>query len=98
MIDVCILADTKTDTDSYHVGRMELAYRAIPVDISAGINSNLTFSDFAKITKFPPSSMPMVPDGKPILFESGAILVYLAGKTNQFWDGLIARNTNVYSG
>ncbi len=63
----------------------ELPYKVIPVDIGAGDQFD---PDFLKIS--PNNKMPAIvdsdgPDGKPIsLFESGAILIYLADKTGQF--------------
>lgn len=61
------------------------AYRAIPVDISAGDQFKSDFLAISPNNKIPAIVDADGPDGKPIaLFESGAILVYLAGKTNQF--------------
>ena len=65
---------------------MELEYNVIPVDINAGDQ----FSDWFKAVS-PNSKMPAIvdpdgPDGKPIsIFESGAILQYLARKTGKFY-------------
>jgi GST-like protein len=62
-----------------------LAYNIHPIDISAGDQFD---PEFLKIS--PNNRMPAIvdtdgPDGKPIsLFESGAILIYLAEKTGQF--------------
>ena len=62
-----------------------LPYRAIPVDIGRGDQFQ---SDFLKISpnnKIPAIVDPDGPDGQPMsLFESGAILLYLAGKTGRF--------------
>ena len=62
-----------------------LPYRAVPINISA----NEQFApDFLKIS--PNNKIPAIvdsdgPQGKPYsLFESGAILIYLAGKTGKF--------------
>jgi GSH-dependent disulfide-bond oxidoreductase len=63
----------------------KLAYAVHPIDIGAG---EQFAPDFLKIS--PNNKMPAMvdtdgPDGKPIsIFESGAILLYLAGKTGRF--------------
>jgi GSH-dependent disulfide-bond oxidoreductase len=62
-----------------------LKYEVIPVNIGAGDQFK---PDFLKIS--PNNKMPAIidtdgPDGKPIsIFESGAILIYLAAKTGKF--------------
>ena len=62
-----------------------LPWRAIPVDIAAGDQFKPEFLAISPNNKIPAITDPDGPDGKPIsLFESGAILVYLAGKTGQF--------------
>jgi GST-like protein len=62
-----------------------LAYRAIPVDIGAGDQFRPEFLAISPNNKIPAIVDPDGPDGKPIsLFESGAILVYLAAKTGRF--------------
>jgi GSH-dependent disulfide-bond oxidoreductase len=61
------------------------AYNTIPVNIGTGEQFN---PDFLKIS--PNNKMPAIvdsdgPDGKPIsIFESGAILMYIAEKTGRF--------------
>jgi len=63
-----------------------LPYKVHAVDIGAGDQFK---PDFLRIS--PNNKMPAIvdrdgPDGKPYsLFESGAILIYLAEKTGQFW-------------
>ena len=62
-----------------------LPYRVIPVDIGAGDQFDAKFLAISPNNKIPAIVDPDGPDGRPIsLFESGAILLYLAGKTGQF--------------
>ena len=61
-----------------------LPYRAIPVNIGAGDQFKPEFLKISPNNKIPAITDPQGPDGKPIsLFESGAILVYLAAKTGK---------------
>jgi GST-like protein len=62
-----------------------LPYRAIPVNIGAGDQFKPEFLKISPGNKIPAMTDPDGPDGKPIsMFESGAILVYLAAKTGKF--------------
>jgi GSH-dependent disulfide-bond oxidoreductase len=62
-----------------------LPYRAIPVNIGAGDQFKPEFLKISPGNKIPAITDPNGPDGKPIsMFESGAILVYLAAKTGKF--------------
>lgn len=59
-----------------------LAYRVHPVDIGAGDQFAPAFLAISPNNKIPALTDSDGPDGRPIsLFESGAILLYLAGKT-----------------
>jgi GST-like protein len=62
-----------------------LPYRVHAVNIGAGDQFDPEFLAISPNNKIPAITDPDGPDGKPIsLFESGAILVYLAGKTGRF--------------
>lgn len=61
-----------------------LPYRVIPVNIGAGDQFKSEFLKISPNNKIPAIVDPQGPDGKPIaLFESGAILLYLAAKTGK---------------
>lgn len=61
-----------------------LAWKAIPVNIGTGEQFRPEFLRISPNNKIPALVDPDGPDGKPIsVFESGAILVYLAGKTGK---------------
>lgn len=63
----------------------EIAYNLIPIDISAGDQFKPEFLAISPNNKMPAIVDPDGPDGKPLtLFESGAILLYLADKTGRF--------------
>ena len=62
-----------------------LPYRVHPVDIGKGEQFKPGFLAISANNRIPAIVDPNGPDGKPMpLFESGAILVYLSGKTGKF--------------
>jgi GST-like protein len=62
-----------------------LPYRVHPVDIGAGHQFEPDFLAISPNNKIPAIVDSEGPDGQPMsLFESGAILLYLAGKTGHF--------------
>jgi GST-like protein len=64
---------------------MGLPYRVHPVNISKGEQFNPDFLKIAPNNRIPAIVDPDGPDGQPIsVFESGAILLYLAEKTGRF--------------
>ena len=65
--------------------RLGRDWEAIPVNIGAGEQFTPEFLKISPNNKIPAIVDPHGPDGKPIsLFESGAILLYLAAKTGKF--------------
>lgn len=65
---------------------MGLPYEVNLVDISAGDQFAADFLAIAPNNRMPAITDPAGPDGEPVsLFESGAILQYLARKTGQFY-------------
>ncbi|MEN9545062.1 MAG: hypothetical protein RLZZ598_1895 [Pseudomonadota bacterium] len=68
-----------------------LPYRVIPIDIGRGDQFKPEFLAISPNNKIPAIVDPDGPEGAPIsLFESGAILLYLAGKTGR----LLPRSTH----
>jgi GST-like protein len=73
-----------------------LPYRAIPVDIGAGDQFRPEFLAISPNNKIPAIVDPEGPEGRPIsLFESGAILLYLAARTGRFLPASIAERYEV---
>jgi GST-like protein len=61
-----------------------LAYDVVPIDIGAGDQFTPAFLKISPNNKIPAITDTDGPDGKPVsMFESGAILLYLAGKTGK---------------
>ncbi len=65
-----------------------LDYNVVPVNIGKGDQFDPAFLKISPNNKMPAMVDPDGPDGKPIsMFESGAMLIYLAEKTGQFLPG-----------
>ena len=64
---------------------MELPYTVAPIDITNGAQFDPAFLKISPNNRIPAMIDPNGPDGQPIsVFESGAILLYLARKTGRF--------------
>lgn len=64
---------------------LQLPYQVIPINIMAGDQFKPEFLTISPNNKMPAIADPDGPGGEPLmLFESGAILLYLAEKTGQF--------------
>ena len=64
---------------------LELPYEVVPVDITRGDQFEPEFLRISPNNKMPAIVDPEGPDGEPLsLFESGAIMLYLAEKTGRF--------------
>ena len=62
-----------------------LPYRVHAVNIGAGDQFDAKFLEISPNNKIPAIVDPVGPDGEPLsMFESGAILIYLASKSGQF--------------
>ncbi|MFN5046650.1 glutathione binding-like protein [Roseateles sp.] len=62
----------------------DLPYKVIPVDIGSGAQFDTEFLSISPNNKIPAIVDPVGPDGRPMaLFESGAILLYLASKAGK---------------
>lgn len=63
-----------------------LPYKVVPIDITAGEQFDPAFLAISPNNKMPALRDPAGPGGQPYtVFESGAMLLYLAEKTGHFW-------------
>jgi GST-like protein len=65
------------------IEELGLPYTAIPVDIGAGAQFKPEFLEIAPNNRIPAIVDPDGPSGRLLLFESGAILIYLAEKAGR---------------
>ena len=85
MIDVYSWATPNGHKVHIMLEECRLPYRAVAVDIGSGEQFQSDFLAISPNNKIPAIVDPDGPGGQPIsLFESGAILLYLAGKTGRF--------------
>ncbi len=65
---------------------LDLPYNVVPINIGAGDQFDPEFLEISPNNKMPAITDPDGPDGEPIsIFESGAILMYLAEKTGKLF-------------
>lgn len=84
MIDVYTWATPNGHKVHIMLEECALPYRVVPVDIGSGAQFEQHFLQISPNNKIPAIVDHDGPDGKEIsLFESGAILLYLAGKTGR---------------
>ncbi|WP_158933852.1 glutathione binding-like protein [Burkholderia sp. S171] len=85
MIDVYSWATPNGHKIHIMLEELGLEYKAIPIDIGAGDQFTPNFLAISPNNKIPAIIDSDGPEGKPLaLFESGAILFYLAEKTGKF--------------
>lgn len=85
MIDVYSWATPNGHKIHIMLEEVGLEYKAVPIDIGAGDQFTPEFLAISPNNKIPAIIDSDGPDGKPLaLFESGAILFYLAEKTGKF--------------
>jgi GST-like protein len=85
MIDLYTWGTSNGRKASIMLEECGLPYRVHPIDIGKGDQFKPEFVAINPNSKIPAIVDPEGPEGKPFpLFESGAILVYLAGKTGKF--------------
>src|SRR5580704_17284175 len=85
MIDFYVLTSPNVQKIFIMLEELELPYRAIPVDVWKGEHFKPEFAALNPNKKIPVIVDHEGPGGKPYtVFESGAILMYLADKTKRF--------------
>jgi GSH-dependent disulfide-bond oxidoreductase len=96
MIDFYVLTSPNVQKIFIMLEELELPYRAIPVDVWKGDHFTSEFGALNPNRKIPVIVDHEGPGGKPYtVFESGAILMYLADKTGRFLPADTARRYEV---
>jgi GSH-dependent disulfide-bond oxidoreductase len=81
-----LLADSQRQEGRHLPGRSGTTYNLVPVDITAGEQFDEEYLRISPNHKMPAIVDPEGPEGESIsVFESGAILIYLAEKSGKFW-------------
>lgn len=88
MIDLYTWPTPNGDKVLLMLEEVKLLYRVVPIDIIAGKQFEPEYLKISPNNKVPAITDSDGPDGQPIsLFESGAILIYLAEKSGQLLPG-----------
>jgi GST-like protein len=96
MIDFYVLTSPNVQKIFIMLEELELPYRAIPVDVWKGEHFKPEFAALNPNKKIPVIVDHEGPGGKPYtVFESGAILMYLADKTKRFLPTDVAKRYDV---
>jgi GST-like protein len=96
MIDFYVLTSPNVQKIFLMLEEIELPYRAIPVDVWKGDHFKPEFAALNPNKKIPVIVDHEGPGGKPYtVFESGAILLYLADKTKRFLPSDVAKRYDV---
>jgi GSH-dependent disulfide-bond oxidoreductase len=96
MIDFYVLTSPNVQKIFIMLEELELRYRAIPVDVWKGDHFTPEFAAINPNRKIPAIVDHEGPGGKPYtVFESGAILMYLADKTGRFLPADMAKRYEV---
>jgi GSH-dependent disulfide-bond oxidoreductase len=96
MIDFYVLTSPNVQKIFIMLEELELPYRVIPVDVWKGDHFKPEFAALNPNKKIPVIVDHEGPGGKPYtVFESGAILMYLADKTKRFLPTDVAKRYDV---
>ncbi len=96
MIDLYYWPTPNGHKVSVALEEMELAYAVKPVNILSGEQHTADFQAISPNTRIPAIIDHEGPGGGPYaVFESGAILMYLAEKSGRFWPAELAQRSNI---
>ncbi|MGB0747989.1 MAG: glutathione S-transferase family protein [Magnetospiraceae bacterium] len=84
MIDLYFWPSPNARRVTIMLAECALPYRVVPVDISAGAQFDPEYEKICPNNRIPAIQDPDGPSGPLSLFDSGAILLYLAEKTGKF--------------